>query len=47
MDPLRAACFALEHLLLALGAGEPARVSAGLSAFGVMLASQGTASAVA
>lgn len=46
VDPLRAACFQLEHLLLALQAGEPVRASAGLSAFGVMLAVQGTKDAI-
>jgi hypothetical protein len=46
VDPLRAACFQLRHLLLALEAGEPARICAGLAAFGAMQVAQGTPSAL-
>jgi hypothetical protein len=44
VDPLRAAYFQLQYLLLALEAGEPTRIAAGLSMFGSMLMAQGTTS---
>jgi serine/threonine protein kinase len=47
VDPIRAAVFALDALLLALEAGDPARVACGLAFVGCMCAYEGSAAAEA